>query len=598
MTLTPTPSIHYCWSMYRRNDSSPSTTPLSSSSSFLVVVVVVVFHIIIISVSVSLSSIVVSPSLSPSRSPTYFFLMQAAAASFCCGTTTTTTTTTTKRKAARGVIRLGGGLGGRIGGRPSSTSSFHLESAAPASVVAIQSFSQLAHLVSTSRSTSRTFHHHLHPQRVGRRRKQQQEISTATAATTTTTLLTRYLSTYSNGNGKAKTAGNNMNQGMDTEDTNHNKTTDVDDNIDDEILVDTTDDDDDDDDDNQNIHHHHHHPAPPLRILHLKRCVDSTQDETKRLLQKFYSGRDNIDNSAKSKERKKYFPISLAVIADDQSHGRGTSGRSWVSSSSSDGSSSSSSSGVDGKGNNLFLTYALPMNLIPMSQVTLLPLAVGLVVAETISMYLPSETSSSSSSSPNVLNLKWPNDVLLNKCKIAGTLIENARIEVVVDDDDNNSNKSPQPPPSSHDYWLVGIGVNIASHPTDLQNETTTTDVAAPRRATSLNEYYCTNNSHTSSPPLPTAAEFGTQLALKIQELVRSEWSTSRSNTRSTTTTTTTNSQNTIVDRWRRWAQMGTMQTIRDTGEVVKTVAIMDDGRLHVIDQQGKDKYLISDYFI
>eukprot|EP00529_Nitzschia_sp_RCC80_P031857 CAMPEP_0113477654 /NCGR_PEP_ID=MMETSP0014_2-20120614/20319_1 /TAXON_ID=2857 /ORGANISM="Nitzschia sp." /LENGTH=354 /DNA_ID=CAMNT_0000370755 /DNA_START=32 /DNA_END=1096 /DNA_ORIENTATION=- /assembly_acc=CAM_ASM_000159 len=354
---------------------------------------------------------------------------------------------------------------------------------------------------------------------------------------------------------------------MDTDNNNDN----------DEVLLDTTTtttEPSDAADTDSDVHIH------PLRVLHLKRRVDSTQDETKRLLQKYYDDQtviaakrngENTKNVNTNAQAQKPDTISLVVIADDQSHGRGTSGRSWVSVGNTSGNLSISG--------NLFLTYALPMNIIPMSQVTLLPLAVGLVVAETISMFLH-QPSSSSSSSQRLVNLKWPNDVLLNNCKIAGTLIENARI---VDDDDDCC--------ESHDYWLVGIGVNIASHPTDLQNETTTTptstDAPAPRRATSLKEY-STNNGNTS--PLPTAVEFGTELALKIQKLVNSEWSSSSN--------TTTTNQNMVVDRWRRWAQMGTTQTIRDTGEVVKTVGIMDDGRLHVIDQQGKDKYLISDYFV
>lgn len=305
----------------------------------------------------------------------------------------------------------------------------------------------------------------------------------------------------------------------------------------------------------------------PLRILHLKRCVDSTQDETKRLLRDFFKQQDSSDPS-----RTPILHISLAVLADDQSRGRGTSGRSWVATS-----------------GNLFFTYAIPFASIPMAKITLLPLAVGLLVAEALDQYLPPNHDDVRNNSKDCLvSVKWPNDVLLDGRKVAGTLIENARI--VVDEDGNND--GPNKNGGDASYWLVGIGVNLSSYPTNLsvepnsgQDATSTSSRSKPRPATSLSEYCSV---------VPTAVEFGVDLAQRIEELIRVEWGDDNYNHNSKNTS----SHSRIVDRWRQWAQLGAMQTLRETGEVVQTIDIQSDGQLRVMGADGVERLLVSDYFV
>jgi biotin-[acetyl-CoA-carboxylase] ligase BirA-like protein len=249
-----------------------------------------------------------------------------------------------------------------------------------------------------------------------------------------------------------------------------------------------------------------------LEVLHLKKTVESTQDEAKRLLS------DRVGESS---------PPILAVIADNQSKGRGTSGRSWVAS----------------KGN-LYLTCAVPMELIPTSKVTLLPLGCGIVIAEELVLY--------SQSRPT---LKWPNDVLLDGLKIAGTLIENHRT-------------------NTQDWWLVGIGVNIESHPEELPKEKDDA-LDTPRSAVSL-------RSHSSQSSIPTALQLGVSLTKGLQsftELLQSQDALS------------------IVDKWKSYADLKTLYTIRNTGETVQIIDIQLDGQLKVLGKDGRERLLVADYF-
>jgi biotin-[acetyl-CoA-carboxylase] ligase BirA-like protein len=250
-----------------------------------------------------------------------------------------------------------------------------------------------------------------------------------------------------------------------------------------------------------------------LEVLHLKKTVESTQDEAKRLLS------DRVGDESS--------PPILAVIADNQSKGRGTSGRSWVAS----------------KGN-LYLTCAVPMELIPMSKLTLLPLGCGIVIAEELVLH--------SQSRPT---LKWPNDVLLDGLKIAGTLIENHRTK-------------------TQDWWLIGIGVNIESHPEELPKETDDA-LDTPRSAVSL-------RSHSSQSPIPTALQLGVSLTKGLQsftELLQSQDASS------------------IVGKWKSYADLKTLYTIRNTGETVQIIDIQLDGQLKVLGEDGRERLLVADYF-
>ena len=247
-------------------------------------------------------------------------------------------------------------------------------------------------------------------------------------------------------------------------------------------------------------------------LFHLSTTVDSTQDETKRILTEIGCYESRL----------------LAVIADDQTKGRGTGGRSWVA-----------------KRGNLFLTCAIPAEAIPIPQITLLPLGVGVLIAEQLAKYARMQ--------PMV---KWPNDVLLNDHKIAGTLIENHRVR-------------------EQSWWLVGIGVNLESHPEQLSNdeEGLTKHI---RSATCLRDHAVIE------AEIPTAVELGVCLTSALVQLTKN---------------LQTENYSSIVPSWKSWATMGTTYVIRKTGEEVRTVDIENDGQLRVIGRDGKERLLVADYF-
>ncbi len=109
----------------------------------------------------------------------------------------------------------------------------------------------------------------------------------------------------------------------------------------------------------------------------------------------------------------------LAVLADQQTAGRGSRGRQWVSSQ-----------------GNLYLSVLLRPEA-ELSQLGAFPLLAGLAVADAVRSLLPA---------PGPM-LKWPNDVLLEGAKLAGVLIDASPVKNRID-------------------WLViGIGINLAEAP-------------------------------------------------------------------------------------------------------------------------------------
>lgn len=104
-------------------------------------------------------------------------------------------------------------------------------------------------------------------------------------------------------------------------------------------------------------------------------------------------------------------PAGTLLLTERQTAGRGRRGRSWF----------------QGPGALAFsLLWRLPDDRPPSG----LSLAVGLALAEALSL-----------SSTPALQLKWPNDVLLDGCKVAGILIESAGAQ----------------------RFVIGIGINFGS---------------------------------------------------------------------------------------------------------------------------------------
>lgn len=148
-----------------------------------------------------------------------------------------------------------------------------------------------------------------------------------------------------------------------------------------------------------------HNASSTHLVYHiLDHAVGSTQDVAKDMVLK------------KEKEDTR----CIAIIATQQTKGRGTQGRTW-----------------EGLSGNLYLTLAVPLSDIP-TRITLLPLFVGATMASHVDRILVDV---------NNVKVKWPNDVLLGSNKLAGVLMESVIAE-------------------NNDVWLlVGIGVNVAHAP-------------------------------------------------------------------------------------------------------------------------------------
>lgn len=136
---------------------------------------------------------------------------------------------------------------------------------------------------------------------------------------------------------------------------------------------------------------------------------------------------------------------ALAVQAGMQVNGRGTKGRQWF-----------------GRPGNVFLTIVLPMERVPVP-LSLLPLRVGVVIADAVAALISRAAAAATdingeetgcaaedfvdqnfcgaTATPEI-NLKWPNDVLVNDDKVAGVLIE-----------------------GDGTYLHIGIGINVRHAP-------------------------------------------------------------------------------------------------------------------------------------
>lgn len=255
-----------------------------------------------------------------------------------------------------------------------------------------------------------------------------------------------------------------------------------------------------------------------MEVIHMKETVESTQEEAKRILEERISKQEGTPS----------FPATMiVVIADGQSKGRGTSGRSWVTT----------------KGN-LLMTCAFPMEQIPMSKITMLPLGCGIVIVDSIQKYSRIRPS-----------LKWPNDVLLDGLKVAGILIESCSIR-------------------NQTWWLVGIGVNVQSHPEELTKERGDA-IAVPRSAVCLRMH--------SDRQVPIATELGVSVANGLLAFLEA---------------IPTYRTSSIVRRWKSHALQNVSYTIRNTGEIVQVLDIESDGQLRIVGSNGQERRLLStDYF-
>ena len=298
-----------------------------------------------------------------------------------------------------------------------------------------------------------------------------------------------------------------------------------------------------------------------LALFHFE-STTSTQDEAKSIAE----GLKDASGQA---------PDAFCVTATSQSDGRGTTGRQWL-----------------GAPGNVFVTIGIPVDVwmtrmlrdrrIPL---TLLPLKIGDLTASLVKNELDD-----CGAGDATVTVKWPNDVLVDGKKISGTLIENAS-----------------------DWFLIGIGINIAHAPTV---PTTGTDYGRP--SVSLLDYcssgssICssrTSNSSSSSSsddaeddcdsPQQSkeekdyrdqkARDLGVQLAFDFHRWIYED----------------SHDADSIVEGWKRWLDWDSLLTMRNDQakegprRVVKLLSVLPDGRIRVANiEDGKEEILVSDYFV
>lgn len=108
-------------------------------------------------------------------------------------------------------------------------------------------------------------------------------------------------------------------------------------------------------------------------------------------------------------------PVGHVVVADTQTAGRGTHGRTWTSP----------------RGDDLYFSIALRPKL-PLAQSGTLTLAIGLAIADAVDACLGADTA----------RVKWVNDVLVRGKKLAGILVESRSTGETLD------------------HAIVGVGLN------------------------------------------------------------------------------------------------------------------------------------------
>lgn len=147
--------------------------------------------------------------------------------------------------------------------------------------------------------------------------------------------------------------------------------------------------------------------------IHFLETVDSTNDEARRLLKNNQDFKDHI------------------IIAESQTKGRGRLGRRWYS-----------------PPGNLYMTI-LKTPKISLAELSKISLIVGLSLHRVLKKYIPEN---------HHLCLKWPNDILVNRNKLGGILVETESYSII--DDHMNDSLT---------CCLIGVGINLVSSP-ELSN--------------------------------------------------------------------------------------------------------------------------------
>lgn len=313
------------------------------------------------------------------------------------------------------------------------------------------------------------------------------------------------------------------------------------------------------------------HPDDPRLWLYHVETTTSTMDEAKNIVESYSKSKDPSTDTT---------PTSFMISATSQSNGRGTTKRNWKSAQ---------------RGNALF-TIGIPqsswMNDLKskndgrMVPLTLLPLKIGSLVA-IHTQKLINNCSLKSNGVDQVrprVTVKWPNDILLHTKqgsyeKIAGILIE-----------------------SSHDWFLVGIGINVGYAP-DIPRE----GADYGRRATSLSQYCSTQmiQSDEEEGETNTEEEYwiekSKKLAIDISYDLHTWLHPESYYSSSISSHNNVHSAESILNQWKSYIDWDMELTLRDTPKRERVILkeILDDGRVVVQEiDTGSTRTLVSDYFL
>eukprot|EP00551_Chaetoceros_affinis_P013096 CAMPEP_0203687058 /NCGR_PEP_ID=MMETSP0090-20130426/49384_1 /ASSEMBLY_ACC=CAM_ASM_001088 /TAXON_ID=426623 /ORGANISM="Chaetoceros affinis, Strain CCMP159" /LENGTH=426 /DNA_ID=CAMNT_0050556307 /DNA_START=61 /DNA_END=1341 /DNA_ORIENTATION=- len=336
------------------------------------------------------------------------------------------------------------------------------------------------------------------------------------------------------------------------------------------------------------------------QIIHFE-SLPSTQDETRRQLQLLAtqastqtqtkkSDSNNCDSSDNSYNNR----FNIAITTSLQTNGRGTSGRKWISE----------------KGNT-FITIAVPSSdLLQRGNVpiTLLPLQVGVIIAQRIDGILKKEANGSNVLDANSnVNVKWPNDVLVNGKKIAGVLIESEQVQMKTKTKGGGGGGRGVVS-ITENYFLIGIGINYKFAPKIDQN------VNSPERgreSTCICDYISSSSPSSSTPSTSSSdeEEDSTRIAQKAKDLGITiandiwDWVEMQANW--------DGAAEAVVRNFEHWAEFGQELALRDStstprpngsaggDDIVIPISIEKDGRLRVKNKSnGVERLLCADYLL
>mmetsp|Transcript_12480 Transcript_12480/g.37109 ORF Transcript_12480/g.37109 Transcript_12480/m.37109 type:complete len:261 (-) Transcript_12480:13-795(-) len=183
---------------------------------------------------------------------------------------------------------------------------------------------------------------------------------------------------------------------------------------------------------------------------------------------------------------------------------------------------------------NAAVTVAVARDAVPIAPLTLVPLRVGVEIARVLDGFLVDSRCR--------VTLKWPNDVLLDGAKVAGILVE-----------------------SDGDDLLIGVGVNVAMAPAVPE-----TGPDRGRKATSLRD--CGSDANAEA------------VARGVAEAL-SSWYVQE------------DSAAKLITAWSGRVDWAAPLKIRDTGEEVKPLRLLSDGRLVVRPADGgPERNLVAEY--